>query len=128
MVDHYRKLLQPNGVSVVEKLEDCIGDDDIFTIDDIIIGIGQLKNNKALGTCHINAEVLKGLVCNDFAMLIVFLFNCIVRCGMPSSFNILTITSLHKKGSIDDPNNFRGLSVMHVFAKLFATCLNNLVT
>jgi hypothetical protein len=47
---------------------------------------------------------------------------------MPKDWNVLSITSLHKKGSTTDPNNFRGLSVMHVFAKLYATCLNAKLT
>jgi hypothetical protein len=44
---------------------------------------------------------------------------------MPNGWNTLDIVSIHKKGSTDDPNNFRGLSVMHTFAKLFAICVNN---
>ncbi len=89
----------------------------------------MLKNNKALGRCNISAEVLKALSCsNEFAEVIAYFFNCVVRKGMPADFNTLAITSLHKKGSVSDPNNFRGLSVMHVFSKLYATCLNILLT
>lgn len=44
--------------------------------------------------------------------------------GLPSGWNTLDIISLHKKGSTSDPNNYRGLSIMHAFAKLFASCLN----
>jgi hypothetical protein len=43
---------------------------------------------------------------------------------MPKGWNVLDIISLHKKGSKLDPNNYRGLSIMHVFVKLFSTCLN----
>lgn len=40
----------------------------------------------------------------------------------------MDIISLYKKGPRTDPNNYRGLSIMHVFAKLFATCLNAKLT
>lgn len=42
---------------------------------------------------------------------------------MPAEWNLLTIISLHKKGSTTDPNNFRGLSIMNVFPKLYSTIL-----
>ena len=44
---------------------------------------------------------------------------------MPDGWNTLAVTSLFKKGDVNNPNNYRGLSVMHVFAKLFSVCLNN---
>lgn len=47
---------------------------------------------------------------------------------MPRDWNTLDIISLYKKGPRTDPNNYRGLSIMHVFAKLFATCLNAKLT
>jgi hypothetical protein len=89
------------------------------------MGISLLKNNKALGNCNISPEVIKQLRSQPFCELILLLFNNITKLGMPDDWNTLDIVSLHKKGSIDDPNNFRGLSVMHTFAKLFAICVNS---
>ncbi len=88
----------------------------------------MLKNNKALGTCNVSSEVLKALDRGGVSSLLCLLFNKILIYGMPSSWNVLEITSLHKKGDVENPNNFRGLSVMHVFAKLFSTCVNNKLT
>lgn len=44
---------------------------------------------------------------------------------MPVEWNTLSIISLHKKGSTTDPNNYRGLSIMNVFPKLFSLILHN---
>lgn len=44
---------------------------------------------------------------------------------MPDEWNLLNIVSLHKKGSVQDPNNFRGLSIMSVFPKLYSTIINS---
>ena len=38
-------------------------------------------------------------------------------------WNVLSLSSLHKKGSKHVADNYRGLSVMNVFAKLYATCI-----
>ena len=35
----------------------------------------MLKNNKALGGCNINAEILKGLNCGYFPEMLCYLFN-----------------------------------------------------
>jgi hypothetical protein len=38
------------------------------------------------------------------------------------------ITALHKKGAKEDPDNYRGISLMSCMAKLFLTILNNRLT
>jgi hypothetical protein len=43
---------------------------------------------------------------------------------MPDEWNLLQIISLHKKGSVLDPNNYRGLSIMNVFPKLYSILVN----
>jgi hypothetical protein len=49
----------------------------------------------------------------------------IVTRGCPvSEWNTLTITSLFKKGDKSVPDNYRGLAVMGIMPKLFATMVN----
>ncbi len=55
------------------------------------------------------------------------LFNQVARKGMPPAWNLLTLTSLNKKGNQADPSNYCGLAVMSLLPKLYATCLNALL-
>lgn len=55
------------------------------------------------------------------------LLNHVAYYGVPSSWNCLYITSLHKKGSVLLPDNYRGIAVMSVMAKLYATLLKQRV-
>ena len=43
----------------------------------------------------------------------------------PSSWSKGVIIPLHKKGDTSDPNNYRGISLVSCFAKLFNTIVNN---
>jgi hypothetical protein len=39
-------------------------------------------------------------------------------------WNILHLSSIYKKGDHTCPDNYRGIAVMNVFAKLYSTCIN----
>ncbi len=51
------------------------------------------------------------------------LFNAVRQSGPPPGWNTLTITSIHKRGDKHDPSNYRGIAVMSVLPKLYATLL-----
>ena len=54
------------------------------------------------------------------------LFNYILDTDeYPSSWSKGVIIPLHKKGDTSDPNNYRGISLVSCFAKLFNTIVNN---
>ena len=55
-------------------------------------------------------------------------YNYVYCKGVPDSWNTLHILSLHKKGDKNCVDNYRGLSLMGVFAKLFALMINNKLT
>ena len=42
----------------------------------------------------------------------------------PSSVNLALVTPCHKRGSKDDPNNFRPIAVTHPLMRLYAGLLN----
>lgn len=49
------------------------------------------------------------------------LFTSLLRSGLyPTNWSLGAITSLHKKGDITDPNNYRGITVGHVLGKIYA--------
>ena len=66
--------------------------------------------------------MLKSLHPTFYAALAT-LFNRVRATGTPSMWNHLKLISLHKKGSLQDPDNYRGLSIMTILPKLYATIM-----
>ena len=55
---------------------------------------------------------------------LTIVFNNIFTSGnIPDNWGKSIICSLHKKGSIYDPNNFRGISLINTVCKIFANIL-----
>ena len=84
----------------------------------------KLKRNKANGSdCLLNDYFIK---CIDIIVVhLCDLFNCILTPGyFPESWTHGVIIPLHKKGSISDVNNYRGITLVSCFSKLFTTILN----
>ena len=53
----------------------------------------------------------------------VFILGC-----FPSSWSEGYVIPLHKKGSLNDVNNYRGITLLSTFGKLFTKILNNRLT
>jgi hypothetical protein len=52
------------------------------------------------------------------------MFNYFGKLGLPTGWNTLLMKSLYKhKGQRDDPNSYRGISIMGALPKLFSTAL-----
>ena len=86
--------------------------------------ISKLKRGKASGTDCILPEMLKhgGPSVIDF---LTTLFNHIFNTGkFPEEWSKSIIVPIHKKGSKDNPNNYRGISLINVIAKCYTSVLN----
>ena len=99
-------------------------DIDIST-EEIQTAIKKLKTNKSSGEdCIVNEIFIK---CQD--RLIPYLhklFNNIFHSGFyPESWSKSAIIPIYKKGDANDPNNYRGISIVSCFGKLFTSILNN---
>ena len=93
---------------------------------EIRAAIKQLKNNKACGLDKIINEFFK--YChNDCIPLIVDFFNIVFNTGcVPQEWCLGIIHPLYKnKGSVNDPDNYRGITLLSCTSKLFTICLNN---
>ena len=92
----------------------------------MIRAIKRLKNNKACGLDNILNEFLKAS-CIKLIRVFVKLFNLVLLTGkMPSDWSIGIIKPIYKnKGSPDDPNNYRGITILSCFGKLFTNVINN---
>ena len=85
----------------------------------------QVKTNKAVGLDGICNEMLK---CANKAMvnLMAKIFNTILLNGTyPKIWNRGYVSTIYKSKDIQDPNNYRCLTINSCFGKLFNRILNN---
>ena len=92
----------------------------------------KLKSGKATGLDMINAELLKNLN-NKFLHVFVSLFNKLLQNGhFPEEWAIGIIVLIFKGGEKDNLDNYRGITLLSIFGKLFIGILlqrlNNVVS
>ena len=90
--------------------------------------IKSLPNNKASGKDCLLYEMFKHAT-DVTLMSMAVLFSKIMQCGYyPKSWAEGVITLLHKNGPCDDLNNFRDITLLSCFGKVFeGTLCNRLV-
>lgn len=106
----------------------CLKNDSKFnepiTEQEVSDSIKSMENNKAPGTSGIIIEFLKNSI-SIILPYLVKLFNTILDTGIfPINWCLAIICPLHKKGSIHDENNYRGISLLEVMGKVFTKILN----
>ena len=95
-----------------------------ITEDEVIEAIRNLKNNKAPGLDSISAEFLKSGQ-TAIVPFLTKLFNEMFNRGyFPISWCQSVIVPLFKKGDHNNPDNYRGISLLNVTSKLFTFILN----
>lgn len=100
-----------------------------FSVTEIENCIRKLKNQKASGADFIINEYLKHLP--DYLLPhLVRLFNIILDSGIvPTDWCAAIIKPLYKnKGPTDDPDNYRGISLLSCVGKLLTSCINQRLT
>ncbi|CAF1085067.1 unnamed protein product [Brachionus calyciflorus] len=95
-------------------------------IDDIL---QDLSNTSGPGVCGIPIKCFKKSS-SKFKSIIAYLFNfSILTNSIPKDWKTALVTPLFKnKGSREDPNNYRGISVLPPIAKLFEKLLHKQIT
>ncbi|XP_065675632.1 uncharacterized protein LOC136091848 [Hydra vulgaris] len=81
----------------------------------------NLKNNKSYDCFGISAEHLKNSRSNNLLMLLASFYNSMLTNGkVPKCLSTATIIPLVKsyKTSLENPNNYRGISILPIFTKL----------
>ena len=95
-----------------------------ITQEEIARAIGHLKDNKSPGTDGILAEMLKNSLPQILPFLVV-LFNRIFDSGeYPTAWTGAIIVPIHKSGDKNNPDNYRGVSLLSILRKVFAQILN----
>ena len=122
--DLYKKRCEQNKH---RENESSVEDRDIsmlnksFTIDEINTAIGKLKSIKSVSLDLISNEMFKNSS-TGMRELILKLFNhCLDHGVYPWSKSITTL--LHKKGDLENPDNYRAITLGSCLGKLFASAL-----
>ena len=134
--DHFRRLGEAqhteedvtfNPHDIVHSINEDLNKD--FQVAEIILLISKLKSNKACGIDHIRNEFLKKCP-KEIIEIITLLFNIVLQKGIiPSDWCVGLIMPLYKnKGSPNDPDNYRGITLLSCIGKLFTAAINYRLT
>ena len=98
--------------------------DEEFTEEEIMEAIKSSKCNKSPGRDGLLYEYFKEYA-DIFVPILVCLFNCLLKRGYyPDIWARGILLPLHKKGDANDPNNYRGITLLSHVSKLFTSCIN----
>ena len=89
-----------------------------------MLAFRKLRNKKAAGPDGIIGEMLKnsGTYVTDF---FVNFFNALFEKGIfPTKWTESTVLPLFKKGDVNNPNNYRGISLCDASRKVYNTICN----
>ena len=104
--------------------EDEEGLDNEILREEIIRGIDKLKQGKAGGIDEVSAELLQ-LSKGKILEFLYKLFNIMFRTSsFPIRWATAIIVPLYKKGEVNNPDNYRGISLLSVTSKFFTGILN----
>ena len=95
-----------------------------ISCESVIKMINELKPNKAVGLDKVSSRLLKDAT-DVVAPSLTSLFNIFINTGcFPSSCKLAKRSPLFKKGSKQDPSNYRPISVLPTISKLLEKALH----
>ena len=100
-----------------------------ITEQEVLKSIKNLKSHKAHGLDYIINEFLQKS-CHKMLSVFTKLFNVILNTGIvPDDWTVGIIHPIYKnKGCKNDPLNYRGITILSCFGKLFTSVLNDRIT
>lgn len=87
--------------------------------------INNLKNSKSKDAYNINVKIIKSLINIIIYPLTKLINQCIKSNTFPKILKLSKVVPIHKKGPIDDPSNYRPISLVPILAKIFEALLKN---
>ena len=96
-----------------------------FSLDELKSVISSLKSGKSPGLDGLSTEIFK---CSFeiLAPVLIKLFNIIFLTGQyPVQWSEGVITPIHKKDSLEETNNYRGIMLINTLSKIYSHLLNN---
>lgn len=135
--DHFNQLFNDtdNPGELVFELNEDVNLSDVentlfngeITDEEILQAVKDLNPNKS-STGNLVAEHFR-IGIHFLLPYIRKLFNRLFQSGeFPESWSKSIIIPLHKKGSIHNPDNYRGIALLDIFSKLYIGILNKRVT
>ena len=120
-----QQLLIENKVSeYLETIKNKKKVENPFSIIDIEDIIKNLKTNKAVGVDFISNEMLKYGNCDNLISILHYVFNQMFKNGYtPNDFNTSLVSPIPKKGELNEPKDFRPISVSTTFAIIYEMLL-----
>ena len=95
-----------------------------FEVQEMLRGVSRLKNKKSNGFDAISNEMIKSSR-HITAPVLANLFNAMLEAEyFPKLWGIGLMVPIFKSGEIDDPDNYRGVSLNSCLSKLFTGLLN----
>ena len=125
-MNHYTTLLQnTNSGKIPENRAETGPLDYEVTIEELKEAKGILKPGKATGVDVISNEMILEAL-NMYPKAFQNVMNTLLKQGQGvTSWLTSLLVPIHKKGSTDDPDNYRGIALISCLAKLFYSILNN---
>ena len=123
MQKHYEELFRARRASKKESLGPVQNVDPPSQVD-VAASIHSLKRGKAPGANGITGDLLKafpGIFTPPITSIIQAHWNSPLT--IPQAWKDAEVISLHKKGSRDDPNNYRSIFLLDTIGKIFCKLL-----
>ena len=100
-----------------------------ISIEEISRAIKELKNNKSPGYDGLHNEYLKNCP-NSMIELLKEYFNLVLNTGIiPTDWSLGIINPIYKgKGPREDPDNYRGITLLSCIGKVFTSILNSRIS
>ena len=90
-----------------------------------MLAFRKLKNKKASGQDGIIGEMLKNSGTHGIDFLCEFiLMLCLRKEFFPTNWTESIVLPLFKKGDVNNPNNYRGISLYDASNKVYSTIIN----
>ena len=126
IIKHFKTLLQSPKQKL--KTNKCTSQgplDDIISSEEMLAALRAMKKSNACGIDSITNDIMRAFTVN-YPEFISALFNCILRSNeFPTEWSTSLVVPIHKKGSKASITNYRGISLIPSFCKLFCSILNN---
>lgn len=96
-----------------------------FTYNEVRDAINYIKNKSSKDVYDINIKIIKSVI-HIITIPLTKLFNLSLKLSIfPEILKLSKVIPIHKTGCLDDMNNYRPISLIPIFGKIFEVLINN---